>query len=196
MTITKGKISTTTKEDARCTKDTALKDLKNNMLFLSRYSSVEILMEQNVYCEHLFIPWNNTTQSSESTRPTRMETCKHIINIRQLRALMIYLSQMPNSQFTPGHTYQLAPERHDEALSQVGIGTVNSGHTSQLALETRWYPKKGSVSLALAQLVEQFSFWSSLSWRRSSTNQCVVGTHTDANQRPSDGHTHPHPTQH
>eukprot|EP00970_Alexandrium_tamarense_P010548 scaffold2161_cov212-Alexandrium_tamarense.AAC.10 len=82
-----------------------------------------------------------------------METCKHIINIRQLRALTIYLSQMPNSQFTQGHTYQLAPERHDEALSQVGIGTVNSGHTSQLALETRWYPKKGSVSLALAQLV-------------------------------------------
>lgn len=62
---------------------------------------------------------------------------------------------LTNAEFTV-HTRsynQLAPERHDEALSQVGIGTVNSGHTSQLALETRWYPKKGSVSLALAQLV-------------------------------------------
>jgi hypothetical protein len=57
---------------------------------------------------------------------------------------------LTNAEFTV-HTRsynQLAPERHDEALSQVGIGTVNSGHTSQLALETRWYPKKGSVSLA------------------------------------------------
>jgi hypothetical protein len=97
--------------------------------------------------------FHETIQHSQANQHVPREWRPANTSSSQLRALMIYLSQMPNSQFTPGHTYQLAPERHDEALSQVGIGTVNSGHTSQLALETRWYPKKGSVSLALAQLV-------------------------------------------